>query len=72
MNTARKASLLAIVTTLAACAGPQQDPYCTKREQVAATVNGKPHLVDGGCIEWTLGPSRRQVEAFDRRNGGAR
>jgi hypothetical protein len=64
--------VLAAACALAACTStPQPDPYCAKREKVTVTVSGQPHQVDGGCVEWSFGPTRRQREEFDKRSGVA-
>jgi hypothetical protein len=72
MSAARHTFLLAILAALAACSQPQQDPFCARREQVTVMVNGQARQVEGGCVEWRVGPTRRQAEEFDRRSGVAR
>jgi hypothetical protein len=64
-----KTIIVLAAACLAGCAAQQPDTYCVSRESVPVTIAGQQHQATGGCTEWRIGPSRKQVEAFDRRAG---
>lgn len=70
------AACLLLAAALSGCAtepGPSDsartDVHCVREAMVPITVGQQVYMVPGHCAEWTVGPTRREREEFDRRNG---
>lgn len=67
-----KRPALLVILLLAGCASMpsnenRADVHCTRQLATAIVLADRVHIVDGGCIEWTVGPTHREREAFERR-----